>query len=401
MRGGFRWRALITGSLRVLVRTRRVSAVITALAAAGVPLWNVHRTPEGFLATLPSERRVAFYRTLHHYRARSRVVRRWGLLRWLRRLGRRPALLIGMLMALSLVASFASRIYVVDAPDAGGRLEPAVLAAASEAGVYPGALRGRIDVQEVEHDIETSVPGLSWVGVNVYGGLVIIRVHQIAPPVKPTHTKRMVAAVGGTVREVLVYAGQAVVAPGDEVKRGALLIIGQVVVPPGANAGEAGVPATEIAAGSVLADVVVSARETMPLVEHYEVRTGRTARRTWLEVGSWSTLTSGFQPLRFSHYTTHLMTKRLIWRGVRLPAYLVTVVYNEAIVKTRRLKPQEATKMAEARAMKGITEQFRPGGRLVSRKVQVTHTRTAVTVAVQAVVQENIAEPNTPAGGGT
>lgn len=400
MRGGFRWRALITGSIRALIRTRRASAVITALVAAGVPLWNLRRTADGFIATFPTERRVQFHRTLHRFHARPRIIGRFGLLRWLRRVGRRPALIIGILTAAAVVGSFAARIYVVDAPDAGAALERPVLTAAARAGVYPGALRGRINVSDVEHQVLADVPGLSWVGVNIYGGLVLIRIHQVKPPVRPTHASRLVAATAGTVRAVHVYAGQAVVAPGDQVKRGAVLILGQMVVPPADNA-RPGAPATAIAAGSVLADVQLAARVTIPLTEHYEVRTGNSTTRTWLEVGSWSMLTGGFGPLPYSHYVISSRSERLVWRGVRLPAYLVTVVYNEAIAKTRRLNPKEAARLAQERAMKELSKRFRPGARLVKESVRATTSRRAVTVDVEAVVQENIAEPNAPAGGGT
>ena len=399
MRGGFFWRALLTGSLRVLVRTRRQSAVISALVAAGVPLWNVIRTPEGFSATFPAERRRVFYATLHRFPARARVVRRAGLLRWLGRLPRRPALLAGVLVAALLVANFTARVYVVDVPGASTRLEERVLQAASDAGVRPGARRSGIDAAAVEREILAAVPGLSWVGVNVYGGLVLIRVHELIPPIARRYAPRLVAARAGTVRSVAVYAGQAVVAPGDTVRRGQELIVGAVVVPPGRYA-RGDTPAVEVAAGTVLAAVTLNVRETVPLRQHYEILTGRWRSRTWIRVGNWS-VTSGLGPVPFADYATVTRSQRLVWRGVRLPAYQVTVVYNEAIIKARRLSLTEAREMAEARGLIKLSRAFRPGARVIQERIGVTTAKGAVTVDIEAVVEENIAEAKRPAGGGT
>ncbi len=399
------WRKLrqwVGGWLTVEVAAARVGPLLAALWTAGVTVWRVGPRPDGVAFSLPYRRRPDLYRVARDLSIRPRVLDRGGLpVRW-RRARRRAGLVVGAAVAVMAVVFVTSRVWIIDLANVPARLQPTVMTAVVEAGLAPGVERAHLDTGRLEQAVLSRLPGVSWVGIRLVGGLAVVRVHPVRARTAPGPSDRLVARRGGVVRLVAVYAGQAVVAPGDRVRAGETLIVGSVIVPPGEPAQGPRPPAQAVAAGEVLADVTVAAAADASYTQRVPVATGRRFTEEWVQAGSWSVRLTGFQPAPFLAGRSETTVRPLYWRGIRLPVSVVTVVYNETIMRRRHIGRQDAWRLAAEQAWRRLSQQLYRGARLVSRRMTVQWGSRAVRVRVVAVVREDIAGPAPPqTGGGT
>jgi sporulation protein YqfD len=393
VRVGDRWRAWWHGWVHVALETTRVGDVLTHLWAAGATLWQIRAKPDGVRFYLPYRHRRTLADAARAASARRRVLARGGFPVWWRRARRRAVLAVGLLLAVFAVMQVSSRIWVVDLSGVPSALQPRVLAAVTSAGLRPGAVRGDLDTARVEAAVLSQVPDVSWAGVRIFGGLVVVRVHALNTRRPAAPAQRLVARVDGVVRRVSVYAGSAAVAPGDRVRRGQTLIVGSVIVPPAELNEGAHPPAEAVAAGEVLADVTVRGQARVMYRQSVAVETGQTVAQEWVEVGSWSALVSGFAVTPYASSRVETVRTPLYWRGVRLPVTLVRVVYNQTIMERRSIRRHEALQRAMAEAWRRVRAQWAPGAQLVSQRVTVEWGRQSVDVSIVAVTRENIVEP--------
>ena len=107
----------------------------------------------------------------------------------------------------------------------------AVLEVASEVGLYPGVQRRNVDRHEVQKALLLRIDELSWATVRMSGTMAVIEA-TLRMGLDPSSTRPgdVVAARDGIVERMMVLSGHALVAPGDTVKRGDILISG--FIPP-------------------------------------------------------------------------------------------------------------------------------------------------------------------------
>jgi similar to stage IV sporulation protein len=90
-------------------------------------------------------------------------------------------------------------------------------------------LRGEgIDCRELENRLLRASPDISWVSVNLRGTVanVQVRERQVGQSALSPEDVNLVAACDGIISSVRLLTGEVVVKPGQEVRRGELLISG-------------------------------------------------------------------------------------------------------------------------------------------------------------------------------
>lgn len=153
-----------------------------------------------------------------------------------------------------------------------------ILSIAEDYGISPGIWRRNIDWDAAAGAIMAEYPGFAWVGFDRDG--VIMKVKIVAKAEKDDSLALkgdLVAAKDGIVRSLLVFQGQARVAPETPVKKGDVLIGGEVFYldEEGNSTAE---PSLVQAKGLVEASVWYSGEAEIPLNYVESVTTGRLCR---------------------------------------------------------------------------------------------------------------------------
>lgn len=139
----------------------------------------------------------------------------------------------GVLMALPVLLFFAwfagGRVWDVRVEGDDALSSVYVTEALEEAGLSPGARFCDLDFSEVETKVLDASPRIAWLNINRRGTVAYVRVFAKAqvPDAPPSRGyANIVAEEDAVIEEITVRLGNAVVAVGDSVKQGDLLVSG-------------------------------------------------------------------------------------------------------------------------------------------------------------------------------
>lgn len=180
------------------------------------------------------------------------------------------------------------------------------------------------------------------------------------------------AKLGGIVRYVNVYMGQAQVKAGDVVYKGQLLIRGD-----------------PLAAGKVVGETVVKIEQVVPLQESVLEPTGKKHKELWVKIGlkGWRL---GFKPAGESQW--HVTKQRFGWAGNRRQFVEVTLImYDELKEFTFTRTQEEALQMALNLAETKL-DQLYGDSSVLEKKSESTVIPSQVEVALLAKIETDLAK---------
>lgn len=368
----------LLGYLEVRLEGAHLERFVNLAVANGIYVWDVRRE-EGALWLKVGLRAFRRLRPVaRRARCRLRIVGKRGWPFLLRRAVRRRVLLVGGLVSLLVLYLLSSFVWFVQVEGLRQVPEGRVLAALSRLGLRPGAYKGGLDLKRVSDRLPIEVPGIAWAGIHLRGTRVVVEVAErtvLRPRQRPDAAPAdVVAAKDGLVTRVLVLMGEGVVAEGQTVRRGQVLIRGGIAPyegepPPGAKSmASRWVRARGIVQARVWYDTYVE----MPMRVETVVRTGAVFTRRIVRVAGKSLLLSGFGRPPFADYRREETVLRpAAWRKNRFPVELVTLEYHEVVRRIQTLTQGEAVRRAQDEARRRLLERVPVAARIRRENVQV------------------------------
>lgn len=282
---------LLFGIVVVKVKGARLERFLNRIVRAHIPVWQAERLAGNMLiVSMPASR---FKQMRHLCRQQGwhvSVVERLGFPFFVARLIRRKALVAGAVMALIALYVASGHVWFVQVSPTVDVSTTRILAVAEQAGLRPGVRKESFDPKEVQRTLLLQLDELSWVGVSVRGTLAVIEVaerSQLDPQL--TRPGDIVAARDGIIHRITVSQGYPLVAVGDTVRRGDLVISG--FIPPDdprhRQMLDEGKPPYVRADGVVTARVWYEGQSRVRLVATEAQPTGRGGWRVELSVGGW------------------------------------------------------------------------------------------------------------------
>ena len=261
------------------------------LEAAGVPLWDLHRSDQGALVCSLPARDFPRLRGLNRRcRCRVHILHKGGGRYLLRPLWRRRVLVLGMAATLLTTLWASHRVWFVEVQGCQRMDESVLLQALREQGVCPGRDLRRLPLSDLADYVAAQYEELAFVELHVDGVFLRIRAREALAEGERLDLTRpcdLVSTREGVVTKVSAYGGRAQVKVGDRVKKGQLLIAGHV------TARDGSMTYATHAYGEVLAAVLYRAQVEAPetLVEWAE--TGNESPYAALLAGPWKVLERG------------------------------------------------------------------------------------------------------------
>lgn len=401
--GADRRSPFLTGQVTVRLEGPTVSQALSQALGRGVPVFAIRPITDRELEVVVAASDLrGFRRALRGRRVRMRVVGRRGLPYAIYAAARRPGLWIGGLVFVGGLGWASTQVWAVRVEGTRPRLGQAVIVEARRLGLHPGVPRTAVDRRSLPSLLERRVKGLSWVGVVLDGGLVVIHAVPEGTVTTPASEQAgtLVAWHGGVVRRLILTQGTADVRVGDTVRAGQILAQGYTVQGSTLRGGEPG-PIHFIAPrGIVVAEFTATGEASVP------------ARRTERRIGQWL-------PTWRLSLGTHVVTQRSLpethgrtvrFEGhplldVRIPLPLVgpltatvlgvrSVDVREAEIPSRTLVPK-TTRLAQAR----IEHETGAGARVMGETRRVWRNDGRLFVRLTDRVEVNVARPGARKGG--
>ncbi|MBQ3064088.1 MAG: sporulation protein YqfD [Clostridia bacterium] len=314
------------------------------------------------------------------------VVARGGLPLFLRGLLRRPALLVGLLLAVALITLSALFVWEVQVTGLADIPEAEMRELLAREGIAVGRFIPTLATDEAALALRAADARLAYVSVNRQGTVLLVSVVEavLPPPKAPTAPANLVAVKDGVVTLPLVFEGKALVRPGDVVRAGDLLATGVL------DTNDNGIRLTR-AAGSVMARTEETFTVTVPFSYTVSSPTGRARYELSLKFfGTERKVFKNSGNLTGNYVIIENEKDLRAWNGRVLPAGWRLVTYRECETVTCTRTAREALALAnEALAAKLAAAATHKT--LLSKTVETVVSDEGVTLVCTALFEEDIA----------
>ena len=368
---------------------------LNACARAHILIWELRPSAGG--KGVSGTVRARDYRRLrplaHRAGAKLRAGKRGGLPFWMQRLHGRPGLLVGGVAFFLLLGILSQYFWTVEITGCQSISESDLRAALAAQGVAPGHLKRGFYARDVQTTLTKQFPQIAWITVNDRGSDADVRLQEKdAAPKLPNQSGwySLRAAQSGTVVELRVTAGTAVVKVGEGVLKGQLLVSSVV---------EDEQEQTQIlrhAAGQVIAETHHTLEARAPLTVSTWEPAGELVRRRALE------LFNARLPLSWTLPPDGDVTRTAVRTSLSIDGHVLpAAILEETLTPVRATQHKRTQKEAEAEALADLSRQEQALGKEVAvtgRKDSVKVDGNEVLITRDATCRENIAV-EVPIGG--
>ncbi|TVY09652.1 sporulation protein YqfD [Paenibacillus cremeus] len=376
------------GFVVIEVRGTRLEVLVNRMTEKRMSIWDIRHTAES-----KAELSIGigdFFRLrplLKETGSRTRIKERHGFPFWLGKIEKRKFFAVGLLgfiIGLYLLSSVVWQIRV----EGNETLQSAqILEAAKREGIYKYQWKFRLkDPDELSRQLQSQLPQTAWIGVEIRGTNVIIKVVEATIPEKPPlmSPRNMVASKNAMVTEIFAEKGRPVVKPNTYVRKGDVLISGIL--------GDEVNRQTVVASGKVKGLVWYKPTVEVPLTRQYKTYTGEMKKRFYLVIGSRALMLYGYGKIGFEQYESIPERKTLQWRNFVLPIGWLSEKVMEVQVAEQAIDPKEASATGLAQAKSEILAAAGSDSRVVSEKILHEKTENGkVYMEVYLEVEEPIA----------
>ena len=157
------------------------------------------------------------------------VIGKKGIFWTLKGLSRRPVLIAGILLFISLTFYLPSRIFFVLVEGNDKVSTQLIIDKAESCGIVFGASRREIRSEKMKNALLGNLPELQWAGINTAGCVAVISVKERTDDRvnrRPTQATSIIAARDGIIMDMVVLQGNPLSRVGQAVKEGQLLVSG-------------------------------------------------------------------------------------------------------------------------------------------------------------------------------
>jgi len=358
--GLYRIWARYSGFVVVMAKGAALEKLLNLASANGIYLWDIKRYRPDLLVFSTGLRGFrALHPILRRTRCRARIASRRGLPFLQARLARRKGFILGLCIFLAILMTATRFIWRVDLEGLKYTAPRTVRVNLRKFGLYEGVLRGKIDKDMIQRELEVIMPDLAWIGIEIRGMVAVVSVVERTRPPAMRPAGDLIASRDGLVTKVAVTRGTAVVQEGQTVRAGQLLVSGlEVDLTTEGKLVSRAVPAT----AKIEARVWDEARSCVPLAIWRNRSTGKKAGRIQLRIGGIS-LSFGAKKPPFQWFRVARRTYGCVRGRNTLPLVEVIIdrYYEERPVLRRRLR-QTAAVLGEKEARRLLSAKPLLGG---------------------------------------
>lgn len=223
------WQSL-SGMVEVELVSANLSAILMELNKMDIPVFSVAQEDALTMRFTIRRKDHKYLRNIVKRKgAELRACQRKGIYWGAKSLLRRPVLLLGMLLLLTLTVVLPRYVLFVQVVGNNGIPDERILEAAQTCGLSFGVSRRSLRSEEIKNRILTQVPELQWAGVNSYGCLAVISVREktaALPQEDDSGISSIIAVTDGVITDMTVTSGTPLCKKGDAVTAGEVLVSG-------------------------------------------------------------------------------------------------------------------------------------------------------------------------------
>lgn len=197
-----------------------------------IVLWNLKNDGVKVCACTTFDGYLNIHKAAVNSGMRVKIIKKHGLAILAKRHKTRLGAVLGVFIALVMIAFFSGRIWSIEINGSLPVKRTDFTEKLNEIGVYVGVGKSKTDSKAITDELLNTYPQISWASVNIYGTKLVVEVRktEIPPKIEDTDTPHnIIASKTGQITLVKGYRGTNKVKEGDVVEKGDILISGIVV----------------------------------------------------------------------------------------------------------------------------------------------------------------------------
>ena len=346
----------IRGYVIIIIEGNFLEKFINICIHRQIFLWDIKKVKDNKMMLKMSIKGFLLVRSIAKKTGcKVRIKRKIGVPFLLHRYKGRKTFVFGGILALILIYTLTSFIWVIEV-SGNKKIETGeILKKISAYGVSPGRLKYRIDTKALTNKMMLEVPDLAWISITVKGTKLKVNVaERVKPPdlILKEVPCDIIAQKSGVVSATLAKAGSLLVRTGDMVKSGDVLISGTIT-----SENKEIKPYLVHAIGSIYASTWYEKTCLIdPLIKE-KVRTGREKKKYALSL--FTKRINLFRDIPQGNYEKIEVKKTIsIGNDLALPFGVVIDQYIEVKTVEKEITFEEAKKMAVDKAYKEALEEI-------------------------------------------
>lgn len=346
--------------MRITVDGLNRARLLKTLTFEGITLENIYNVPsEKLKFTIKSADKAKTFAILKKLCYNYAVERDNGPAAVFRRLAERLGVLTGFLLAAVFCALISRSVFFVRVIKVENVDEKEVIRAVKSAADIP-SFKDNIPLDKIRHEV-SSLDGVALCNVGIRGNYIVVEVIGASEkPIKPEKTD-IRSSCDAIITRIVAKKGNAVKNVGDVVKKGDLLISGEIMSSDGSE-----VIQTVLPEGEVWGNVVLRAGVLLPEVVTVKKRTGKTSTYSFLTFG-------GYEPRSEKPYKNCDIITESVFTGIFLPLKFTKITYCETqFVQEKTDAEKEAEKIIDYLAASAV-------GTLIGTKITTTEKGGGIT----------------------
>lgn len=369
---------LLKSRFTVEIRGERPERFLNAAAAKGIYISGARPVKDGLRLSLSRHACMIMEEELPPGLVMERV-REHGLPRFLRRLKGRYLLPVGGVLAAAVLFAFSRFVWRVELSGGTPELRAQVAEFLEEKNLRVGTLKSSISQNDIKREAILAMDDLMWLWVDLKGTTAYVRLaERTLPPQHLTNEPaNVVAKETGVVEQIVTTEGQPMVAEGQTVERGSILISGAV---------ESERIETMIrhARGSVIARVWRDKSVTIPKTTEIRRRTGSVQKIKSIKIKKFTINFTINSSILYPKYD-RIRTK---YKLGSIPLEFIADEYAEVEAETSQVDLEEAKALARAAFEQEIADS---GAELVKLEVSETDSGDVINLFMRAECLTDIA----------
>lgn len=385
-----RWRA---GILKIRVSGFFSERFLNICSANRIEIWDLEPERDGFLCqmTLPAFWRIRPF--ARKAKVRVQILGRSGFPFFLQRNRKRTGLFLGLASFFLLLYILSLFIWNISFEGNSHYTRENLLGYLESEGIRYGMRKKGISCEQLEENIRSRFPEITWVSARVSGTRLLIKIKEnevlFSIPQKDESPCDLVAEKRGTITSMIVRQGKAQVAVGDTVEQGQVLVASKLPVMN--DSGEVVRNAYVHADADVWASTEYTYQETLPRLYTVSVKTGRKRPGGSIRIGPWQWVflfpVWGDNPWNYVSETTQLC----LMEDFYLPVYFEQITGEEYISYERPYTSKEAQEAARGLEEKYIKNLLQKGVQIIENNVKIQENGSFYIIEGQVAARERIA----------
>ncbi|QDP40646.1 sporulation protein YqfD [Radiobacillus deserti] len=308
-------------------------------------------------------------------------------------------LVIGLVLSILFIGILSNMVWDVKVTGVHPELEKKIMKQLDAYGVEPGTLKFQLgSPSAIQQKLLDDIPELLWVGVKEKGTTFYLEGVEktLVEEKEEPGPRNIVAEKKGVIIDMFVSKGKPMVQVNDFVKKGELLVSGNINIDEQEKNEEEEEekekkPNLVSAEAEIIAETWYQTAVSIPLKANYQTLTGHNKKKYYLNIAGFSLPVWGFGDPEYKKIQTETVEKPFQFLKWELPISFKQVNLQEAEeTKVTRTK-QEARDVAVSQARKELKSKLEKDSQIVSEKVlHETYENGKVKLILYFTVHENI-----------